>query len=119
MAQPTGRIDIPTPQTTMYDLDDVVLRETFGHFTIEELTVMADVCSTYRRVAREEFASRHMEVVLFVSGVTIERNGISEMHVEYPHLISILRKFGRGIKSVCMNDGTRHELLKSIAQYCG
>lgn len=137
MEQKPKRIRIRTPRTTMKDLNFDVLRDTFGHFNVEDLIVMADVCTTFRQVARKEFSSRHktvilrakvMESVFEVDGVkkmrrgkNFEVNRFRNLFVARSHWISVLRIFGDSITSlaVAYEQFDEHPpVLKAIVEYC-
>lgn len=100
MPQEKKRIPIRAPQTTMYDLNDDVLRETFAHLKVKELNVMADVCSTFRRVAQQEFASRHRKVEYASFNKIDECRIFNEVCIGDGYWVSFLQKFGNVTTSI-------------------
>lgn len=134
MAQPTKRICIRAPQTIISDLNDDVLCEVLGHMDIEHMIVMADVCSTFRRIVRQVFSRRYKSVE-FVDTVKmrsawfghIERSQMltflqtqcKQAVVARSHWIPLLQKFGNLIQSIDATKSARQTPLKAIAQYCG
>lgn len=46
------------PATSLQDLNDDVLRETFKYLGVYDLGVIADVCSSFKRIAQEEYGRR-------------------------------------------------------------
>lgn len=126
------------PQTTMNELNDDVLRETFGHLNVDDLVIMADVCSTFRRVAQKEFSSRQKRVSL-CSDVMVTANLEEDkrigrivkakcnvkrgtLYVARPHWISVLRNFGNAItyldNFVNIENHPQRPPLKAIVEYC-
>lgn len=107
--------------TTIYDLNDDVLRETFEYLNIEQLYIMSDVCTRFRRVAREEFASRGKIVTLTDSEIIREMDINSQLvYLGYPYWVPFIRRFGDVITSIHSFSRRRAPMpfLKAIAEYC-
>lgn len=125
----------------MSDVNDYVPRETFSHLDVEDLIVMADVCSTFQRVARKEFTSRYKKVNLraevsentieIVGGKSVRRGKKGNFSVWFryltvarSHWISVLRNFGSvitslGVGSIREEYFERHlPPLQEIVKYC-
>lgn len=58
MAHPPKRECIRSA-TTMYDLNDAVLKEVFQYLPLRDLSVLADVSTDFKRNAQAEFSSRY------------------------------------------------------------
>lgn len=91
--QPKRMYDRST--TSIHELNDDVLRETFQHLSDDDLCVVAEVCSTFKRNAQAEFSSRYRNARFNVTSRTRE----SEIGF-LRRLDPMLRNFGPYIKSL-------------------
>lgn len=129
MAHPAKRQCIRSA-TTIQDLNDHVLRETFQNLSDLQLSVMADVCSDFKRNAAAEFAHRYKKRGFNV--IVVRHNHTFEIGAEGEdvflwQLSSILRNFGHLINSLtyhcCRNEGrspvwTPQPAIEKIVQHC-
>lgn len=113
--------DVPTTATTIYSLNDHVLREVFKHLNTAELCTVADVNTDFKRNARAEFSHRNKAKCFTYS---FERIGNWKKYaVQLQRLFSILRNFGTVFRSMeirlhrPLRDPSRN-LMKSIGRFC-
>lgn len=81
--------------TTILELNDDVLSETFKHLNDRNLCVVADVCSTFKRNAQAEFASRYKKKY-FILRVSVPAWG----PIDFPPSLIAIRNFGRQINNL-------------------
>lgn len=104
----TNRMPIRST-TTIQDLNDDVLRETFRR----GLCTVADVCSTFKRNAVAEFSTRNKDEYI---GLSFGGNGLSKQS------LPMLRDFGSVIRFLrVFFNGKVHsaQIVEFIVQYCG
>lgn len=110
--------------TTIYDLNDYVLRDIFDHFDDIDLCKIADVCSTFRRNAQATFSVHYKFVEYSFNSENNEEYDCDTKKIDLHHLHSILRNFGQSIYSlgISLDDAVHNhsqKVMESIIQYCG
>lgn len=104
--------------TTIYELVDDVLCETFKHLNDDDLCSVADVCSAFRRNALTQIPLRYAhEYIGF-------RLTFRAKKFDFRRLMCALRNFGPQIKflRIILHGATPNcsqKLLEIIIQYCG
>lgn len=122
MDQSVERVCIMASETTIHDVCDDMLREIFAHFDLKDLEVMVDVCSTFRKIAQTELASRFKKVRLVSSAkYTLQVGhvcGVADgtVNVGSSYYMSFFRKFGNGVHT--LNAYPQDAPIKAIAKYC-
>lgn len=118
--------------TTILDLNDHVLRETFQNLSTLELAVIANVCSVFKRNAMAEFSHRYkdksFDVEIYIEASKDFTVSDRENAIRLPiwQSSSILRNFGTLISSLRMvstcNNSDNHwlsqYLMENIIKYC-
>lgn len=107
--------------TTIHELNDDVLRKTFGHLDISDLCSAADVCQNFKRNARAVYLARSKGGCFCVrsNSISVEKMGKSES-IRPRILLSVMRNFGK--LSVSLAESAREQsarTLNLIGQYCG
>lgn len=101
----------------MCDLNEYVLRETFNHLNLRDMSDMADVCSTYRRVAQDVYKLRHQTAHFQELGEFDDAR--KTVFIGKQYWFSFLRKFGNVTPSLSILGGRNQlSLLEAIAMHC-
>lgn len=110
--------------TTIYDLNDHVLREIFGYLNVLDMCSVANVSMNFKQNAQAVASTRYKSVRF---GINIRsksakcRLGGSGGSPE--HLFSIMRNFGESLQDVSINldesaHGHSQEILELIGEHC-
>lgn len=118
---PERENNVPTTATTIYSLNDYVLREVFKHLVTADLCAVADVNTDFKRIATVEFSHRNKDKCYTYSFKWIA--GWKNYAVQLQRLCCILRNFGTVLRSmeICLYRPTRdpsRKLMKSIVRFC-
>lgn len=110
--------------TTVYDLNDYVLRDIFDHLDDKDLCSVADVCFTFKRNAEAEFSARYNFDCYFFNYEPDEEYDWATYQIDLPHLKSLLRNFGSLLTSfdIGLADTVHNhseEVMEMIIEYCG
>lgn len=108
-----------SPRTTgILDLNDDVLCETFRHLNALDLTVVADVCSAFKRNALAEFSKRYkFKCVPVGYHANWMRDSIYVWKIDH-----LLRNFGSLIRSLdifCTGWFEQRKIMENIVRYFG
>lgn len=114
-----------TSTTTILDLNDDILRETFTHLGTFQLGAIADVCSTFKRIAQAEISSRQKTTLLqFYISVDDEQDELGAEQTPLRQLPSLLRNFGPLLTDIEINLVSMvvcysQQIMELIVRYCG
>lgn len=112
--QPIG----PSSGTTIYDLNDDVLRETFQYLKDIELGAVAEICSSFLRAAQAEFSHRYKS-----KRFTFTLQNAASLRPDYFQWFqSALRNFGPVFGSIGIgNNRCDHaqEIMELLEEHCG
>lgn len=112
---PNSSKPIEPVTTTILNLNDHVLRETFKHLKVAELGVIADVCANLRMNARAAFPKRKY--------LRIWRDH-RELPIQLQQMHCTLRNFGSMVTLLDVTIWPQHckqslQIMGTIYQYCG
>lgn len=113
MAQSSKRMRFEPPITTLLDLDDDVLRETFEKLDDYDLLTVANVCSNFRRNAQDVFSLRYQrksfELIFWDFNVMNTFRYLLAIG-------SVLTSLDVSIGRTTFNS---KQIMKVVVQYCG
>lgn len=106
--------------TRILDLNDDVLREVFWNINDLDIGAVADVCTTFRRIAEPLFSSRFQQNSLSIH-IPLTR---TRETFDLRPLHSLLRRFGKSMKSLDIfffngNPVYCLRVMKMVDRYCG
>lgn len=100
MANRSERICVERSTTTIHELNDHVLCETFQHLDDRELCAVADVCSMFKRNVQAEFSWRYRNKRFHIETRSVTKKAqCVENQIDIRKLPPVLRNFGPVIKS--------------------
>lgn len=119
-----------TSTTTIQDLNDHVLGETFKYLRLSDLCSAADVCYNFKRNAQAEFSMRYSQYKVVNLSIGWRKSEIKYWRMEESALInisqssSIFRNFGASmeflkIKLEPSKQQFSSKVIEPVIQYCG
>lgn len=113
--------------TTIYDLNDFVIRKIFGYLSDFDLFNVADACSLFRENAQAAFHHRYRSDSFNISVCSNDESVFwndTQVHLHLHRLPAILRIFGSSMRSlgIALNKyAHKHsqKVIELIVQYCG
>lgn len=94
----------PTSTTTIYDLNDYVIRETFKNLNDLQLCAVADVCTNFKQNAQAVFSTRY-KAKQFILSIRDNRKFGYFMEKEIQNSKFLMRKLGFFIKFLVLHCG--------------
>lgn len=102
-------------KTTIYDLNDYVLRQIFGYLDETDLCSVAEVCSNFKQNAKAVFHTRFMWRSLIISINVTENSGTDHLNgiraIRLRQLPALMRNFGSLLYSLTI------DLDESVQKY--